>query len=139
MQINIYKKKHKKKKIGLIKHYSGNIQFGLYGIKAIESGILLTQEIEAIRRVISRITKRTGKLLIRIFFCQPITKKPLKSRMGKGVGIIKFWIAFVKKGMVLLEISYISKNLASLVFKTVNLRFSLKVNLVAREIYQLND
>jgi large subunit ribosomal protein L16 len=123
----------------LIKHYSGNIQFGLYGIKAIESGILLTQEIEAIRRVISRMTKRTGKLLIRIFFCQPITKKPLKSRMGKGVGVIKFWIAFVKKGMILLEISYISKNLASLVFKTVNLRFSLKVNLVAREIYQLND
>jgi len=90
MAINIYKKKHKKKKVGLIKNYLGSIKFGLYGIKAIESGILLTQEIEAIRRIVSRITKRTGKLFIRIFFCQPITKKPLKSRMGKGVGLIKF-------------------------------------------------
>lgn len=137
--INIYKKKHKKKKLGLIKNYLGSIKFGLYGIKATESGILLTQEIESIRRIVSRITKRTAKLFIRIFFCQPITKKPLKSRMGKGVGIIKFWIAFVKKGMMLMEISYISKSLAILVFKTINLRFSLKVNLVYREIYNLSD
>lgn len=138
MAINIYKKKHKKK-IGLIKNYIGSIQLGVYGIKTIESGILLTQEIEAIRRIISRLTKRTGKLIIRIFFCQPITKKPLKSRMGKGVGIIKFWIAFIKKGMVIMEISYISKNLASIVFKAIRLRFSLKVNLVFREIYNLSD
>ena len=90
MRINIYKKKHKIKKISGIKQYAGNIQFGFYGIKSLESGILLTQEVEAIRRVISRITNRICKVLIRVFFSQPITKKPLKSRMGKGVGIIKF-------------------------------------------------
>jgi large subunit ribosomal protein L16 len=90
MRINIYKKKHKIKKISLVKNYAGNIQFGFYGIKSLESGILLTQEVETIRRTISKITKRAGKVLIRVFFSQPITKKPLKSRMGKGVGIIKF-------------------------------------------------
>ena len=90
MQINIYKKKHKIKKISLVKNYAGNIQFGFYGIKSLESGILLTQEVETIRRTISRITKRDCKVLIRVFFSHPITKKPLKSRMGKGVGVIKF-------------------------------------------------
>jgi len=90
MQINIYKKKHKIKKISLVKNYAGNIQFGFYGIKSLESGILLTQEVETIRRTISRITKRACKVLIRVFFSHPITKKPLKSRMGKGVGVIKF-------------------------------------------------
>jgi|688.fasta_scaffold2465228_1 large subunit ribosomal protein L16 len=90
MPINIYKKKHKIKKISLVTNYVGNIQFGFYGIKSLESGILLTQEVETIRRIIARITKRTCKIVIRVFFSQPITKKPLKSRMGKGVGIIKF-------------------------------------------------
>lgn len=90
MRITIYKKKHKIKNFGIVKNYSGNIQFGLYGIKIIESGILLIEEIETIRRVVSRVTKRVGKIIIRIFFSQPLTQKPLKSRMGKGVGAIKF-------------------------------------------------
>jgi len=90
MRINIYKKKHKKKISGLIKNYLGSIKFGVYGIKVLESGILLTEEVETIRRVVSRITKRLSKFIIRVFFFQPITKKPLKSRMGKGVGVIKF-------------------------------------------------
>jgi len=90
MRINIYKKKHKKKISGLIKNYLGNIKFGVYGIKVLESGILLTEEVETIRRVVSRITKRLSKFIIRVFFFQPITKKPLKSRMGKGVVVIKF-------------------------------------------------
>ena len=55
--------------------------------------------------------------------------------MGKGVGIIKFWVAFVKKGMVILEINYISKSLSNLVFKAISSRISLKINLVVREIY----
>jgi len=62
MQINIYKKKHKKNKIGEIKSYPGNIQFGIYGVKAMETGVLLSKEIETIRRVISRVTKRVSKV-----------------------------------------------------------------------------
>jgi large subunit ribosomal protein L16 len=89
MRINIYKKKHKIKTSGLTKNYSGNVQFGFYGIKTVAPGILLAQEIEMMRRVISRIAKRTSVIIIRVFFSQPVTKKPLKSRMGKGVGIIK--------------------------------------------------
>ena len=135
MLINIYKKKHQLKKISLAKKYAGNIQFGFYGIKSLESGILLTNEVETIRRIISRITKRTCKVLIRVFFSQPITKKPLKSRMGKGVGIIKFWVAIIKKGMILFEIGYISKKLIYLIFKAIFSRLSLKVICVTREIY----
>ena len=135
MRINIYKKKHKIKTNGLTKNYTGNVQFGFYGIKTVEPGILLSQEIEMMRRVISRIAKRTSKIIIRVFFSQPVTKKPLKSRMGKGVGIIKIWIAIIKKGMILIEISYIPKKLIALVFKTLFSRVSLKLICVSREIY----
>jgi ribosomal protein L16/L10AE len=55
--------------------------------------------------------------------------------MGKGVGIIKFWVGIIKKGMILLEISYISKKLISLIFKAIFSRLSLKVICVMREIY----
>ena len=92
MGIIQYKKKHKhnNKNRSTLNNYLSNLQFGLYGIKAIESGVLLVQEIETIRRVISRITKRVTNVFIRVFFYHPITKKSLKSRMGKGVGLIKF-------------------------------------------------
>jgi large subunit ribosomal protein L16 len=90
MQINLYKKKYKVKHIKKIKNYTGKVQFGVYGIKTMESSIFLSQELEVVRRMISRITKRFSKVLIRVFFCQPVTKKPLKSRMGKGVGVIKY-------------------------------------------------
>jgi len=59
--------------------------------------------------------------------------------MGKGVGIIKFWVAYIKKGMIIFEISYVSKKIAYLIFKVINLRFSLKVKFITREIYQVND
>jgi len=78
MRINIYKKKHKKKISGSIKNYLGIIKFGVYGIKVLESGILLTQEVETIRRVISRITKRLSKFIIRVFFFSAHYKKTIK-------------------------------------------------------------
>jgi large subunit ribosomal protein L16 len=90
MRIKIYKKKYKIKHIKKTNNYTGNIQFGTYGLKAMESSIFLSQELEAIRRMVSRLTKRLSKVLIRVFFSQPITKKPLKSRMGKGVGVLKY-------------------------------------------------
>jgi large subunit ribosomal protein L16 len=88
MKICVYKKLHKKNKKKGFNSFLDIIKFGFYGIQILQSGILVNEQIEIIRRLISRITKRLGFIFIRIFFHHPITKKPLKSRMGKGVGII---------------------------------------------------
>jgi len=89
MEINKYKKYHKQKKVG--KNEKGcirNIKKGLYGLKVLEPGIITPKQVEMARRVISRITKRIGKIFINVFCNCPLTKKPLLSRMGKGSGLI---------------------------------------------------
>jgi len=88
MKIYVYKKLHKKNIKKEFNCFLDTVKFGSYGIQVLESGILVSEQIEIVRRLVSRITKRLGFLFIRIFFHHPITKKPLKSRMGKGVGII---------------------------------------------------
>jgi large subunit ribosomal protein L16 len=85
-----YKKLHNnKKKIIVLKQFLSIIKFGFCGLKALNYGYLNGKQLEIVRRVIARITKRVGKIIIRIFFFQSITKKPLLSRMGKGAGPIK--------------------------------------------------
>jgi large subunit ribosomal protein L16 len=90
MEIIKYKKIHKKKKIiNINKTFLGSLQLGCFGLKAVTSGILTSKQIESVRRIIVRLTKRVGRIFIRIFFCHPLTSKGLLSRMGKGVGSIK--------------------------------------------------
>jgi large subunit ribosomal protein L16 len=85
-----YKKLHnKKKKIKILKEFLSIIKFGFCGLKSLNYGYLNGGQIENARRVIARITKRQGKIIFRVFFFQPLTKKPLLSRMGKGSGPIK--------------------------------------------------
>lgn len=136
MKTNLYKKKHKKKYLSVARNYLGNVQFGIYGIKAIEPGFLLFKELEVARRLISRLTKRVSKVWLRVFFIHPLTKKSIKSRMGKGVGSVKLWVSYIKKGSIILEISYISETLVNLVFKVIQSRLALKTNLIVRNIYK---
>lgn len=90
MEIVKYKKKHKKKKfLNNIKKFLGSLQYGFYGIKSVEHGILTSRQIESIRQIFVKLTKRCGKLFLRLYFYHPLTAKPLLSRMGKGVGVIK--------------------------------------------------
>ena len=90
MEIIKYKKIYKKKKfLNTLTKFLGSIQYSYFGIKSISSGILTIKQIETIRRIFVRITKRNGKLFIRIFFKHPLTSKPISSRMGKGTGSIK--------------------------------------------------
>jgi large subunit ribosomal protein L16 len=90
MEVTAYKKKFKKKKIiKITTKFLGLIQFGYYGIKSMSSGILNHKQVENIRRIYVKVSKKIGKLFIRIFFQHPLTTKPLLSRMGKGVGSIK--------------------------------------------------
>lgn len=136
MGMLIYKKRHKKKIIARsVNKYLSRVMFAFYGMKAAVSSVLMPKQVETARRVISRITKRTGKVVIRVFFTEPITKKALASRMGKGVGPVKLWIARIPKGMVFLEIGNVSKLLAFKAFKAASLRLPMKVEFVSRDVY----
>ena len=102
-----YKKQFKSKLRGTTS--KGNkIIFGKYAIKVLKETRLTARQIEAARRAIIRKMKRLGFLWIRVFPDTPITSKPTENRMGKGKGSVSFWVAKVKKGQILYEISGIS-------------------------------
>jgi large subunit ribosomal protein L16 len=84
-----YKKQHKIKLSLITNKTSSTVKYGTYAIKAVNAGILTAKQVESSRRVISKETKRTGRVFIRVFFNLSKTKKPLLSRMGKGCGVIK--------------------------------------------------
>ena len=132
-----FKKKKKKRKIENSNNYLSNLQFGLYGIKSETSGILTVKQLEASRRVIVRETKRICKVKIRVFFHQPITKKPLLLRMGRGCGIVKNWIFYVKKGLILLETTKVDHNLVFGAFKKASFKLPVIISFICREFYLL--
>ena len=112
-----YKKQFKGKIVG--KTSKGNkIIFGKYAIKVLQEARLTARQIEATRRIIVRKMKRLGYLWIRIFPDTPVTSKPNENRMGKGKGAVSFWVAKIKRGQILFEISGISFENAQKVFKT---------------------
>ncbi len=98
-----WRKPHKVKYDGKAKRGT-KINFGTYGLQALEGNYINSRQIEATRIAITRYLKRQGKLWIRIFPHLPITKKPLEVRMGKGKGSVDHYSAVVKKGMILFEL-----------------------------------
>lgn len=93
--------------------YRGStIEFGEYALKAVECGKMTAQQIEAARIAINRKVKRGGKMWIRIFPDKPITKKPAETRMGKGKGSPEYWVAPIKPGRILYELSGVEESLA---------------------------
>ena len=99
------------------KAYRGStVAFGDYGLQAAGPGRITARQIEAARMAVNRHVKRTGKLWIRIFPDKPITSKPAETRMGKGKGSPEEWVAVVKPGRVLYEISGVSEEVAKRAF-----------------------
>ncbi len=102
------KTKYKKEQKGRIKGNAtrGNmLSFGVFGLKSIESSFITARQIEAARVAATRFLKREGQLWINIFPNKPLTKKPQEVRMGKGKGIVELWVAIVKPGRILFELS----------------------------------
>jgi large subunit ribosomal protein L16 len=89
-----------------------NIDFGQFGLKAMTVGWVTSRQIEAARIAMTRHIKRGGKIWIRVFPDKPITKKPAEVRMGKGKGAPEEWVAVVKPGRVMFEISGVAEDLA---------------------------
>lgn len=88
-----------------IERRGAEVQFGDYGLQALEPGWITQRQIEAARRAMVRYMKRRGKVWIRIFPDKPVTEKPAETRMGKGKGTVDHWVAVVKPGRVMFEIS----------------------------------
>jgi large subunit ribosomal protein L16 len=105
------------------------ISFGEYALKAVECGRMSSAHIEAARITINRTIKRGGKMWIRVFPDKPITKKPAETRMGKGKGTPEFWVAVVRPGKVLYELSGVPEDLAveALTLASYKLPFATKV------------
>ena len=103
-QTQIKYKKTRKGKLKKLSYKPNYLNFGTFGLKALEPGILNGKQIEAARRAITRKIKRKGKVWIRVFPNIPVTKKPTGSRMGKGKGSVSHWITKIKGGSILFEI-----------------------------------
>ena len=93
-------------------HAGNSVSFGEFGLQATEAAWVSDRQIEAARRVIVRYLRRGGKMWIRIFPSKPVTKKPAETRMGGGKGAPDHWVAVVKPGRMLFEISGIKENMA---------------------------
>ncbi|MDI6769151.1 MAG: 50S ribosomal protein L16 [Anaerolineales bacterium] len=108
------------------------ISFGDYGLQALEPGWVTARQIEAARRAIVRSMKRRGKVWIRIFPDKPYTQKPPETRMGKGKGNVEYWVAVVKPGRVIFEISGLTEEAAQDALNLARHKFSIKTKVITR-------
>jgi large subunit ribosomal protein L16 len=109
------------------------ITFGDYGIQALEPGWVTARQIEAARRALVRFMKRRGKVWIRIFPDKPVTKKPAETRMGKGKGAVDHWVAVVKPGRIMFEISGLDDENAREAVRLASHKLSIKTKFVQRD------
>lgn len=108
------------------------LNFGEYGLKALEPERITARQIEAARRAISRHVKRVGRLWIRIFPDVPVTRKPAEVRMGSGKGSVEFWVCRVKPGRVMFEIDGVPEAVAREAFERAAAKLPIKTKFVAR-------
>lgn len=106
---------------------------GDYGLQAIEPGWVTARQIEAVRRVIVREMKRRGKMWIRIFPDKPITAKPAETRMGKGKGSVDHWVAVVKPGRVMFEVSGVTAEIAKVALVQAAYKLPIKAQFVSKD------
>ncbi|HEV7255583.1 MAG TPA: 50S ribosomal protein L16 [Mesorhizobium sp.] len=109
-----------------------NLDFGAFGLKALEPNRVTAREIEAARRAITREMKREGRVWIRVFPDVPVTAKPTEVRMGKGKGAVEYWAARVKPGRVMFEIDGVSEAIAREALRLGAAKLSVKTRFMQR-------
>ena len=105
---------------------------GEYGIVALEPAWIKSNQIEAARVAINRYMKRSGKVFIKIFPDKPVTAKPAETRMGSGKGSLEYWVAVVKPGRVLFEVSEVSEEVAKEALRLAMHKLPLKCKIVSK-------
>ena len=109
------------------------VVFGEYGIQALEPGWITARQIEAARIAMTRRTRRGGKVWITVFPDKPVTEKPAETRMGSGKGNPERWVAVVKPGRILFELSYPDQELARVAIDRAIQKLPIKARFVSRE------
>jgi large subunit ribosomal protein L16 len=128
--------KHRKQQRGRRRGYAtrGNkLDFGDYGLQALERAWITANQIEAARVAITRHVKRQGKLWVRVFPDKPVSKKPLEVRMGKGKGAPEFWVAVVRPGLMMFELEGVPREVAKEAMRLAGHKMPIAVKFVERE------
>ena len=126
-----YRKAHKGRVHGEAKGGT-SLNFGNYGLKAVEPGRITARQIEAARRALTRHMKRSGRVWIRMFPDVPVSKKPLEVRMGSGKGTPEFWVARVKPGRILFEIDGVPVQVAKEALALAAAKLPIKTRFIER-------
>jgi large subunit ribosomal protein L16 len=126
-----YRKKQKGRRKGLAKGGT-QLDFGQFGLQAVDRGYMTNQQIEAARVAITRHVKRGGKIWIRIFPDKPVTKKPAETRMGKGKGSPEGWVAVIKPGRILYEMDGVPEDVAREAIRLAAMKLPFKARFVKR-------
>jgi large subunit ribosomal protein L16 len=126
-----YRKQHKGRIRGNAKGGS-QLNFGQFGLKALQPERVTARQIEAARRAISRRMNRAGRMWIRIFPDVPVTAKPAEVRMGSGKGSVEYWAARVEPGRILFEVDGVSEQVAREAFDRASAKLPIKTKFIAR-------
>ena len=128
-----YRKAHKGRIHGNAKGGT-TLNFGSYGIKALEPERITARQIESARRTITRHMRRAGKLWIRVFPDKPISKKPLEVRQGKGKGNVEYWVCQIQPGRVLYEMEGVTEEVAREAFRLAAAKLPFPTTFVERQV-----
>lgn len=128
-----YRRVHRGRMKGLAQ--KGNtITYGEFGLQALEPSWITSNQIEAARRAMSRSIKRGGNIYIKIFPDKPVTKKPAEVRMGSGKGAPEYWVAVVRPGRILFEISGVDEDTAREAMRLASHKLPIKTKFVSKEV-----
>ncbi len=127
-----FRKQHKGRIHGVASSGTA-LNFGAYGLKAVEPARITARQIEAARRAVTRHMKRAGRVWIRIFPDVPVSSKPAEVRMGKGKGSPEFWIVRVRPGRIMFEVDGVPPNVARQAFTLAAAKLPLRCKFVSRE------
>ena len=126
-------RKHQRGRMRGLAKGGTDVSFGEYGIQALEAGWITARQIEAARIAMTRHIKRGGKVWINIFPHKPVTQKPAETRMGSGKGNPERWVAVVKPGRVMFELSYPDADLAKEAIERAIQKLPIKARFITRE------
>jgi large subunit ribosomal protein L16 len=127
-----HRKVHRGRRTGMAKRGT-KVNFGEFGLQALEEAWITARQIEAARITISRTIKRGGKVWITIFPDKPVTAKPAETRMGSGKGNPEFWVAVVKPGRVMFELAGVPEELARDAFRRAGHKLPIKTRFLTRD------
>ena len=128
--------KYRKLQRGRLKglaHRGNQVQFGTYGLQATESFYLTSRQIEAARRAVVRFIRRGGKIWIRVFPDRPVTKRAAETRMGSGKGSVDHWVAPVRPGRVIMEMTGVREDVAREAFRLASHKLPIATQFIKRE------